>query len=240
MTDENHARAEEFVRDHKLAGNDAEAYFDQQAGEVLQTVNLYLGTIADTVKKHEGTLDKYIGDCVMAFWNAPTPVPKHALGCVRAAIDSQLAIEQLNRERAIENRRLEQENVGRAKLGQPPLPQLKLLAMGSGINTGVVTVGLMGSQQHTVNYTVFGREVNLASRLEGLSGRGRIVIGEATYRALQNDDPKLAATCRELEPATVKGFRAPVKIYEVPWQTEAETVEPSRSVKPTVGRPLAP
>ena len=240
MTDENHAQAEEFVRDHKLAGNDAEAYFDQQAGEVLQTVNLYLGTIADTVKKHEGTLDKYIGDCVMAFWNAPTPVPKHALGCVRAAIDSQRAIEQLNRERAVENRRREQGNIERARLGQPPLSQLKLLAMGSGINTGVVTVGLMGSQQHTVNYTVFGREVNLASRLEGLSGRGRIVIGEATYRALLNDDPVLAATCRELEPATVKGFRAPVKIYEVPWQTEAETFESSRSVKPTVGHTLAP
>jgi len=240
MTDENHAQAEEFVREHKLSGNHAEAYFDQQAGEVLQTVNLYLGTIADTVKKQEGTLDKYIGDCVMAFWNAPTPVAKHALGCVRAAIDSQRAIEQLNRERALENHRREQGNLERARIGQPPLPPLKLLAMGSGINTGSVTVGLMGSQQHTVNYTVFGREVNLASRLEGLSGRGRIVIGEATYRALLNDDPALAATCRELEPATVKGFRAPVKIYEVPWQTGAETPEPSRSVKPTVGNTLAP
>ena len=240
MTDESHALAEEFVREHHLAPADAESYFDQRAGEVLQTVNLYLGTIADTVKKYDGTLDKYIGDCVMAFWNAPTPVPKHALSCVRAAIDAQRAIEQLNRERAVENQRREQANAGRVKAGEPPLPPLKLLSMGSGINTGVVTVGLMGSQQHTVNFTVFGREVNLASRLEGLSGRGRILIGEATYHALQKDDPALADTCRELEPATVKGFRAPVKIYEVPWQSGAEHAAFSRSTKPVADNPLAP
>ena len=240
MTDESHAQAEEFVREHKLSPTEAEAYFDQQAGEVLQTVNLYLGTIADTVKKHDGTLDKYIGDCVMAFWNAPTPVPQHTLNCVRAAIDAQRAIERINRERALENERRERANPERLKTGQPPLRPLKLLSMGSGINTGIVTVGLMGSQQHTVNFTVFGREVNLASRLEGLSGRGRILIGGACHLALQKDDPELAASCRELEPATVKGFRSPVKIYEVPWQTEAETPEPRRSVKPTVGNTLAP
>ena len=240
MTDESHAQAEEFVREHKLSPTEAEAYFDQQAGEVLQTVNLYLGTIADTVKKHDGTLDKYIGDCVMAFWNAPTPVPQHTLNCVRAAIDAQRAIERINRERALENERRERANPERLKTGQPPLRPLKLLSMGSGINTGIVTVGLMGSQQHTVNFTVFGREVNLASRLEGLSGRGRILIGGACHLALQKDAPDLAASCRELEPATVKGFRSPVKIYEVPWQTEAETPEPRRSVKPTVGNTLAP
>src|SRR5258708_8875201 len=98
---------------------------------------------------------------------------------------------------------------------------LPVLLMGSGINTGLATVGLMGSgakQKSAMNYTVFGREVNLASRLEGLSGRGRILIGEATHRALIEGDPVLAASCAELAPTTVKGFRAPVKIYEVPWK----------------------
>ena len=218
MTDESHARAEEYVQQHKLAGDQAEAYFDEQAQEVLRTVNLYLGTIADTVKKHEGTLDKYIGDCVMAFWGAPTPSENQALGCVRAAIDAQRAIYALNLERAAENKRREADNPRRVEQGLPPLPALKLLAMGSGINSGIVTVGLMGSEQHTFNYTVFGRDVNLAARLEGLSGRGRILIGESTYRALLREDSALAATCQELAPATVKGFRTPVKIYEVPWR----------------------
>ncbi len=240
MTDESHARAEDHVREHKLSTTDADGYFDTQAAEVLQTVNRYLGTIADTVKRHDGTLDKYIGDCVMAFWNAPTPVPKHAVACVRAAIDAQRAIEQLNSTRAVENSRRAKENEQRLRDGLPPLEPLKLLTMGSGINTGVITVGLMGSQQHTVNYTVFGRDVNLASRLEGLSGRGRILIGEATYRALERDDPALAATCRELEPATVKGFRGTVRVFEVPWRAPSDTEPPLRTTTPAAGPEVAP
>jgi class 3 adenylate cyclase len=59
--------------------------------------------------------------------------------------------------------------------------------------------------------------VNLASRLEGVSGRGRIIISETTFQHLQRDDPALAATCVELDPVTPKGFNRPVRIYEVPW-----------------------
>ena len=76
----------------------------------------------------------------------------------------------------------------------------------------------MGSEQHTFNYTVFGREVNLAARLEGLSGHGRIVIGEGTYQALLRHNPELAKTCQTLPPANVKGFRTAVRVYEVPWK----------------------
>jgi len=239
MTDESHARAEEFVREKKLSASQAEAYFDQQAQDVLGTVNLYLGVIADTIKRHEGTLDKYIGDCVMAFWGAPTPNSTHAVSCIRASIDAQRAIHKLNQERAVENKHRENENLDREKESLPPLPMLKLLAMGSGINTGVVTVGLMGSEQHTFNYTVFGREVNLAARLEGLSGRGRILIGEATYLALQKEDAALASACQELPASVVKGFRTPVKIYEVLWRTTAGS--PSTDTKPDVlQRPVAP
>ena len=78
--------------------------------------------------------------------------------------------------------------------------------------------GLMGSAEHIANYTVFGREVNLASRLEGVSGRGRIIISEATYLELQRDATALAATCIEQPLVMVKGFREPVKNYEVPWK----------------------
>jgi class 3 adenylate cyclase/CHASE2 domain-containing sensor protein len=239
MTDESHARAEDYVREQKLEGAPAEAYFDEQAQEILRTVNLYLGTIADTVKQREGTLDKYIGDCVMAFWGAPTPNTKHAVSCVHAAVDAQRAIHSLNQKRALENQFREQNNLERVALGQAPLPLLKLLSMGSGINTGIVTVGLMGSEQHTFNYTVFGREVNLASRLEGLSGRGRILIGETTHRALLKDDPELAARCQELPPTTPKGFRTPVRIFEVPWRLTAPPQSPAKSGNET-GSTLAP
>jgi len=221
LTDSNQANAEDYVKAHHLTGAAKEAYFDNRAREVLQHVNLYLGIIADAVKKHEGTLDKYIGDCVMAFWGAPTPNERHAVCCVRAIIDAQRAIYALNVERAAENKRREQENLKRAQDGLEPM--LPLLSLGSGINTGVVTVGLMGSDSHIVNYTVFGREVNLASRLEGVSGRGRIIIGESTFEEIQRDDPELAATCVALAPVTVKGIRNPVRIYEVPWKQAAPT-----------------
>jgi adenylate cyclase len=233
LTDVNQARAEEYVRANALTGDAAEKFFDANARETLNTVNLYLATIADQIKKHNGTLDKYIGDCVMAFWGAPVENPQHAVSCVRAAIDAQRAMHAVNIQRAEENRRREAENPSRLARGETPLPPLGLLALGTGINSGTVIVGLMGSDSHILNYTVFGREVNLASRLEGVSGRGRIIIGESTYAELLKHDPALAATCVELPPVPVKGFQKAVKIYEVPWRTpEGTTAEPAAAAKP--------
>ena len=223
MCDTVQARAEEFVRDAKLAPEQAEAYYDRAASETLETVNLYLGAIADTIKKHEGTLDKYIGDCVMAFWGAPVHNEKHALYCVRAALDSQRALYSLNQVRVAENKKREQENPARVAAGELSLSMLPILSLGSGINTGTVIVGLMGSDAHILNYTVFGREVNMASRLESLSGRGRVIIGEATYNDLKRDDPALAATCVEQPPTMLKGFRTAIRNYEVPWKEAAPT-----------------
>ena len=87
----------------------------------------------------------------------------------------------------------------------------------------------MGSDATILNYTVFGREVNLASRLEGASGRGRILISEATFKDLQRDDPALAAACVSQAPITPKGFRHAIRTYEVPWKTttEVSAVSPS-------------
>ena len=102
----------------------------------------------------------------------------------------------------------------------PPRPLHVALQLGTGINTGLVTVGLMGSDAHILNYTVFGREVNLASRLESVSGSGRIIISYATYCHLLRDDPVLASACVEMFPVTVKGIRDAVRIYEVPWQNK--------------------
>jgi adenylate cyclase len=222
MTDLRQSQAEEYVRSQNLTGAAAEAYFDEQAKETLSTVNLYLGAISDQITRYNGTLDKYIGDCVMAYWGAPVSDAKHALHCVLAAIASQRAIYDLNQKRAAENQARDQENATRETSGQPRLEMLPLLSLGTGINTGTIIAGMMGSDTHGLNYTVFGREVNLASRLEGVSGRGRIIIGESTFLDIQRDDPKLAATCVELPSVTVKGIKNAVKIYEVPWKLDAE------------------
>jgi class 3 adenylate cyclase/CHASE2 domain-containing sensor protein len=217
LTDQAQEQIAEYVRHSDVDLPTAEKYFEASAREMLETVNLYLAAVADVIKIHGGTLDKYIGDCVMAFWNAPTPNETHALACVQAAIDAQRAIQALNGRRQAENPARELENRARLSAGLPPRPLHVSLQLGTGINTGVVTVGLMGSDQHILNYTVFGREVNLASRLEGQSGSGRIIISDTTYNHLLRHKPALAATCVELAPVTPKGFLNPVRIYEVPW-----------------------
>jgi adenylate cyclase len=229
IIDLNKARIEEHIQLYRLTGRSAEAYSDEAARETLATVNLYLATVADIVKLHQGTLDKYIGDCVMAFWGAPMLNPEHALACVRAAIDAQRAIQALNDKRFLENTRREAENQRLLARGQQPLPMLSLLSLGTGINTGRVMVGLMGSDEHLLNYTLFGREVNLASRLEGISGRSRILIGEATFGEIERDDPKLASICIAQPAVLVKGMREPVRSYEVPWKYNHSTtvLEPS-------------
>jgi adenylate cyclase len=102
---------------------------------------------------------------------------------------------------------------------------LPVLTVGTGINSGAVMVGLMGSDAHGLNYTVLGREVNLASRLETVSGRSRIIIGETTYEQIRIADPALAATCVEQEPTTPKGFQKPVRNFEVPWRNAGEAVQ---------------
>jgi adenylate cyclase len=219
LTDEMQQGVADFIREHQLEADVAEMCIEESAQETLETVNLYLTTVADAVKKHGGTLDKYIGDCVMAFWGAPTPNERHASDCVRAAIDAQRGIHDLNEKRSAQNNAREIENRARLSAGLPPKPPLRALQLGTGINTGLATVGLMGSDAHILNYTVFGREVNLASRLESVSGSGRIIISDTTYNHLLRDDPALASTCIEMFPVTVKGIRDAVRIYEVPWQT---------------------
>jgi class 3 adenylate cyclase/CHASE2 domain-containing sensor protein len=223
FTDTSQEQVADWVRRNKVTGSAAEACFDEQAHETLETINRYLGLVAETIIQQDGTLDKFIGDCVMAFWGAPTPNPLQASSCVRAAIQSQRAIYELNRQRLTENQRRETENQTRISAGLSPRPVLPILFLGTGINTGMATVGLMGAESKAVvrqgSYTVFGREVNLASRLEGRSGRGRILITEATFERLKREDPALAAACIVLPPiADLKGIRGSIPIYEVPWR----------------------
>ncbi|HEV2320684.1 MAG TPA: adenylate/guanylate cyclase domain-containing protein, partial [Verrucomicrobiae bacterium] len=117
LTDEAQERSARFVKEHQLDANAAEAHLDESARETLNTINTYLALVADTVITGGGTLDKYIGDCVMAFWGAPVVNPKHAVGCVRAAIEAQRGIYHINQQRRAENERRAAENSARSNSG---------------------------------------------------------------------------------------------------------------------------
>jgi adenylate cyclase len=153
-------------------------------------INLYLTAMSEDIRSsHQGTLDKYIGDAVMAFWGAPVAFPNHASRAVATALLMQASSARLNRE-----------FIARG------WPELKI---GIGVNTGVMHVGDMGSSIRRA-YTVMGDAVNLGARLEGITkvyGVG-IAVGEATRLAA----PEFAY--RELDLVRVKGKNEPVAIFE--------------------------
>jgi adenylate cyclase len=157
--------------------------------ELTQLMNEYLGAMTNLIREHLGTLDKYIGDAIMAFWGAPVDDPDHARNAVLAALHMQKALRTLD-------------EPFKAR-GWPPLQ------IGVGVNTGVMTVGDMGSPVRKA-YTVMGDAVNLGSRLEGITkqyGVG-IIVGERT-KELVGD-----VLFREIDRVRVKGKDKPVVIYE--------------------------
>nr|WP_246665290.1 adenylate/guanylate cyclase domain-containing protein [Rhizobium tropici] len=160
-------------------------------------INRLLTPLSDIVTDHGGTIDKYMGDCIMAFWNAPLDDPEHALHAVKASIAMQAAIAGLNKQ-------LEEE----AKASSAPLPMLK---MGVGINTGDCVVGNMGSTRR-FDYSCLGDAVNLASRLEGESKNYGIalLLGEETARLVNR-----FYTVIELDRIIVRGRTAPSPIFTV-------------------------
>jgi len=154
-------------------------------------LNEYLTPMTEIVFKNQGTLDKYMGDAVMAFFGAPIPIEKHAHFACRAALESLTKLFQLQKEFALRG--------------------LPIIDIGIGLNSGEVSAGNMGSE--TVrSYTVMGDAVNLASRLEGINKEygTRIIISEFTFRKVSD-----AFTCREIDWVRVKGKTKPVKIYEL-------------------------
>jgi adenylate cyclase len=160
---------------------------------LLELLNEYLTPMTDIiVSGHQGTLDKYIGDAIMAFWGAPKAQPDHALRACAAALAMVDRLDAL-----------------RPRWRERGLPDLDV---GIGINTGPMSVGFVGSQDRFYNYTVLGDAVNLAARLEGANRQygTRILLGEET-RAQGGD----RVVARELDRVRVKGKREPVRIFEL-------------------------
>ncbi len=170
--------------------------------ELAEVLNAYLSTMTRIVQQKRGTIDKYIGDAIMAFWNAPVDLPDHAVRGVQTALEMQAALQQLNSEFAARG-----------------WPEVKI---GVGVNSGRMSVGNMGSE-FRMAYTVMGDAVNLGSRLEGITkqyGVG-ILATETTVQA----DPEHAFM--KVDAVRVKGKETPVVIFE-PLGLKTDLPEPVR------------
>ena len=158
---------------------------------LTKLINRFLTRMTDVIIANGGTIDKFMGDCIMAFWNAPIEDEEHEKHAVQAAIDMQDELLKLNQQLAVEG--------------------LPAIAIGIGINTGEALVGNMGSDQR-FDYSVIGDAVNLASRLESSSKTlGKTLIaGDETFKGA-----KLNYNFKYVDEITVKGKSEAVKVYTV-------------------------
>jgi adenylate cyclase len=160
--------------------------------DVVALLNPYLEAMSKVIYKHGGTVDKYEGDAIIAFFGEPVPFKDHAVRALRAALDMRVALDELRKQWE--------------KEGRP-----NQIEMGIGINSGEVFVGLLGSAQR-INYTVIGDNANLASRLQDLTKTYAwpILISESTYQQVKEEfDTEFA------DAVLVKGKTKPVNVYKV-------------------------
>jgi adenylate cyclase len=159
--------------------------------QLVEVMNSCLTEFSRIILKHDGLINKYIGDCIMAFWNAPADQPGHAAMACRAALECISILPDINR-----------------RFQERGLPRIDCRV---GINTGTVVVGNMGSDER-FDYTVMGDPVNLASRLEGAnkSYHTHIMISDTTF-----EQAREAIEARDLDLIRVKGKKEPRKVFEV-------------------------
>ena len=172
--------------------------------QVVELLNEYFTEMTDLIFENGGTLDKYLGDGIMAVFGAPITKPDDPARSVKTAIEMQRAMVRLNRDWEAR--------------GQPAL------RAGVGVNTGAVTAGNIGSTKR-MDYTVIGDAVNLASRLCANAAGGQILVSESTFAQLGGSRP-----AKKLEPIRVKGRDTPVEVYEIGWSES--TTEPLGGPKP--------
>ena len=159
--------------------------------KVVGLLNQYFTAMTEIIFEHGGTLDKYIGDGLMALFGAPTATPADATNALNAAVAMQKRLAELRSE--------------------PDNLSFRAVEIGIGLHTGVATVGYIGSERRS-EYTAIGDTVNLASRLESNTAGGMILISDATAQAAGDIFPM-----EKKEPLTVKNRVQPVEVYEVKW-----------------------
>jgi adenylate cyclase len=160
--------------------------------EVVDLLNRYFSLQVEVIFRHGGTLDKYIGDAIMAFWGAPTEQPDHAARALACAHDMERTLERFKDELGAEGQGFD---------------------IGIGINTGEAVVGFIGSPTHRQDYTVIGDTVNTASRIEGATkGRARVLVAGATKVAVGG-----TAEFVDHGLVKVKGRAEEVHLYEPKW-----------------------
>jgi adenylate cyclase len=195
----------------------SESYKHDPQG-LTSLINHFLTPMTNAIIEHKGTIDKYIGDAIMAFWNAPLHDDAHDLNACEAALEMLHRVKTLNDQREREAR----------EAGHHFIP----IKVGIGLNTGRCVVGNMGSDLR-FNYSVLGDPVNLASRLEGQSKTYDvpIILGTRTALAAQENFAVL-----ELDLITVKGKTEPETVYALLGRDELADSEPFVAVKRAFGR----
>jgi adenylate cyclase len=160
--------------------------------KIVGLLNRYFSAMTDIIFAHGGTLDKYLGDGLMALFGAPTTTPEDASNAINAAVAMQRRILGINQE-----------------LNDEGLPEI---GVGMGLHTGEVTVGYIGSERRS-EYTAIGDAVNTSSRLESNARGGEILVSDATAKAARS-----RYTLKPRDPITVKNREQPVVLWEVDWQ----------------------
>lgn len=172
--------------------------------EAVEVLNEFFARMTNVIFEHDGTLDKYLGDGLMALFGAPFALQNDAEAAVRAAVNMQKSLAELNR-----------------ISGKAPLN------IGIGIHTGEAVVGFLGTERR-MDYTAIGDTVNVASRLTSQAGSGQIVISAATHAQICGEIP-----CCQLSAMKLKGRDEPIEVHEVLWRDPLPQNSTAKDFKPT-------